>query len=338
MRSWVTEPFGSLTPKASEEGRIMLIAIVGAGMAGLSCAAAVTASGHEAILFDKARGPGGRMSTRRMETPLGEVSFDHGAQYFTARDPAFVHQVNEWSRAGVVAPWPDAAEDAWVGAPAMNAVIKAMAAPFDVRWNVHIDRIEREATGWTLRAGASVFDGFDAVVLAVPAEQALPFLSLHDFDLARDAMQARSLPCWTGMFVFPEPVGDGQAVVRDHGAISWAARGNAKPGRSGPEGWVVQARPEWSQKHLESPAPHVAAQLLAELGSALGVDHLSAVTATAHRWRYAMNAGLRIGSLWNDQLRLGACGDWLMGPRVECAWLSGQQLANAIVQTSAVAA
>lgn len=338
MLLWVTKPFGSQTRKASEEGWIMLIAIVGAGMAGLSCAEAVTALGHEAILFDKARGPGGRMSTRRMETPLGEVSFDHGAQYFTARDPAFVRKVEEWAKIGVAVSWPQAAEDAWVGAPAMNAVIKAMAAPFDVRWSVHVDRIDRNANGWTLRAGASCFDGFDAVVLAVPAEQALPFLSLHDFELARDAMQARSLPCWTGMFVFPEPLGTDQVIVRDHGAISWAARGNSKPGRNGPEGWVVQASPDWSQEHLENEAPHVAAHLLAELGAALGVSQLAAVTATAHRWRYAMNAGLRIGSLWNDKIRLGACGDWLMGPRVECAWLSGQKLAENIAQTSVVAA
>jgi predicted NAD/FAD-dependent oxidoreductase len=62
----------------------MDFAIIGAGMAGLACADALKEAGHNVALFDKGRGPGGRMSTRRMETPLGEVAFDHGAQYFTA--------------------------------------------------------------------------------------------------------------------------------------------------------------------------------------------------------------------------------------------------------------
>ena len=63
------------------------VLIIGAGMAGLSCAAALGSVGHAVTLIDKARGPGGRMSTRRVDTPLGQAAFDHGAQYFTARDP-----------------------------------------------------------------------------------------------------------------------------------------------------------------------------------------------------------------------------------------------------------
>lgn len=67
----------------------MRVAVVGAGMAGLACGEALVAAGHSVVLFDKGRGAGGRMSSRRMATPLGEVGFDHGAQHMTARDPAF---------------------------------------------------------------------------------------------------------------------------------------------------------------------------------------------------------------------------------------------------------
>jgi predicted NAD/FAD-dependent oxidoreductase len=78
----------------------MRIGIIGAGMAGLSCAQALRDQGHHPVLFDKGRGPGGRMSTRRIDTPLDEAAFDHGAQYLTARDPAFVAQVDRWAQAG----------------------------------------------------------------------------------------------------------------------------------------------------------------------------------------------------------------------------------------------
>jgi predicted NAD/FAD-dependent oxidoreductase len=56
------------------------IGIVGAGIAGLACAQGLVRHGHDVVLFDKGRGPGGRMSTRRMETPRGLAHIDHGAQ------------------------------------------------------------------------------------------------------------------------------------------------------------------------------------------------------------------------------------------------------------------
>ncbi len=121
-------------------------------------------------------------------------------------------------------------------------------------------------------------------------------------------------------------------MIRDTGNLGWAVRNAAKPGRTGPEGWVVQARPEWSQIHVEDPAESVKALLLADLSAALGADLPEPVASSAHRWRYAMSAGLGLGAMWNAKAGLGVCGDWLLGPRVECAWLSGQQLARAFLE------
>ena len=310
----------------------MRIAIVGAGMAGLSCATGLRDIGHTVTLFDKGRGPGGRMSTRRMDSPLGPVSFDHGAQYFTSRDPGFRRQVQAWEAQGHAARWPMAAPDGWIGTPSMNAVIKAMARDQDVRWNTCIERIEQEEMDWLLHTADAPFSGYNAVVLAIPAEQALPFLSLHDFSMAREAMLARSQPCWTAMFAFASPLPGGKDMIRDTGNLGWAVRNAAKPGRTGPESWVVQALPEWSQIHVEDPAESVKALLLADLSDALGADLPEPVVSSAHRWRYAMSAGLGLGAMWNAKAGLGLCGDWLLGPRVECAWLSGQQLARAFLE------
>ncbi len=312
----------------------MRIGIVGAGMAGLSCADALTAIGHDVHLFDKGRGPGGRMSTRRIETPVGRVSIDHGAQYFTARDKGFREQVDRWVAQGHAAPWPLPANDAWIGMPTMSGVIGAMAAAHPVRWNCQIVRIDRQRGEWTLCSDSESYGGFDAVMLAVPAEQATAFLSLHDFEMARQSMLARSQPCWTAIFVLRAPLSDARDMVRDQGIIGWAARTNSKPARQGPESWVVQAKSDWSREHIEDDADTVAAILLEALSSILGEPVRDIAFATAHRWRYAMSGGLGIGALWNAELRLGACGDWLLGPRVECAWVSGQDLAGRIAGTA----
>ena len=301
-------------------------------MAGLACADALWQAGHDVSLFDKGRGAGGRMSTRRLQTALGEVSIDYGAQYFTARDPQFVEQTKQWQRCGVAEPWPSAAADAWVGVPSMNAVIRHMAMPHQVSWGDLVTALSRDSGRWSLTSFKGSHGPFDGVIVAVPAEQAAPILSLHDFAMARSALLARSQPCWTGLFVFDHPLEGLPAILRDCGTIAWAARNNAKPGRSGVEAWVVQGSADWSTKRLDEPPEEIAALLLAALADASARMLLTPVSATAHRWRFALSGGIGSGAMWNPDLRLGACGDWLLGPRVECAWLSGRMLAGKILQ------
>ena len=95
----------------------MRIGSVGEGMAGLACAEEWTRFGHAVLLFDEGRGPGCRMSSRRIQTSVGEAYFDHGAQYLTVRDNAFRRQVAAWASEGVAAAWPSVSSDAYVGGP-----------------------------------------------------------------------------------------------------------------------------------------------------------------------------------------------------------------------------
>ena len=268
------------------------------------------------------------MSTRRLQSPLGDVSFDHGAQYFTARDPAFRRAVERWSKLGIAAPWAPAGVDSWVGVPGMNAIVKSMAATETVHWGKLVTGIIYRNRKWWLMSQSGDAGPFDAVILAIPAEQAATILSLHDFSMTRTALMARSQPCWTGMFVFDRRLDGLPSVIRTPGDVAWAARNSAKPGRPDPEAWIVQASGTWSQARLEMGAHDVADLLLRAFSQAAGAELPQPVTALAHRWRFALSAGTGDGALWNRDLRLGVCGDWLLGPRIECAWLSGRMLAQ----------
>lgn len=316
------------------------IAVIGAGLAGLSCAGQLANQGHDVRLFDKARGPGGRMSTRRFTTPQGDAVADHGAQYFTARDPAFQAEVDEWAARDIVTQWPDIADDAWIGKPSMNAIIRHLAAPLDVQWNCRAEALMRSDKGWFI-SGLPTDEIVDAVILAIPSEQALTFLAQHDFDMARKAMLARFQPCWTVLLAFDHPLATDKKFIRDVGAIGWAAREGAKPGRlapaSGVDCWVVQASASWSAAHLEDEAEQVVALMQTALGEALSLPLPQPIAQSTHRWRYAMSSGLGEAALWNPALGLGVCGDWLLGPRIECAWLSGRALAAQIATEQALA-
>ncbi len=313
----------------SETGR--RIAIVGAGMAGLACASRLSGPGISVALFDKARGPGGRMSTRRIDTPLGQASFDHGAQYFTARGASFRAQVDQWAMDGVVAPWPAAGPRVWVGVPGMNAPVRALAADLSVTWYCPIEALERDGPAWRLRSPQGPGDLFDAVVVAVPAEQAAALLEGHDSLLASTAATSSTMPCWTVMAAFDRRLDIAVDVLRDQGALGWAARNGSKPGRGPIETWVLQGSPDWSRDHLEDPPEAIGAALLDALGVAAGGPVPAPIALQAHRWRFARSSGGADGALWSPASALGCCGDWLIGPRVECAWDSGIALAEQLL-------
>lgn len=310
------------------------IAIVGAGIAGLACADVLAAAGAQVTLFDKGRGPGGRMATRRVDTPAGQASFDHGAQYFTARDPAFVARLAGWQADGVVARWPAAGDDAWVGTPGMNALPRHLARAHDVHQGALVRAMVRKVDGWLLGLETGAEGAFSHVVVALPAEQAAALLGMCDLSFGRAAVGCPSAPCWAGMYVFEAPTAL-PPVLRRQGPIAWAARNNSKPGRSGPEAWIVQADEAWTRARLEADAPDVAALLLQELESVTDTTLPPTLSAVAHRWRYARSGNAGYDFLWNAKLGLGACGDWLAGPRVENAWLSGHRLGEAIADSLA---
>ncbi|MDP5102757.1 MAG: FAD-dependent oxidoreductase [Erythrobacter sp.] len=316
------------------------ILIIGGGMAGLSAATALARAGRSVIVLDKGRGPGGRMAARRVELGGANVSFDHGAQYFTARDPGFRAAVAAWEASGAVARWPAAGDDAWVGTPGMNAPIRAMAESLDVRWGVRAEMLTRIGAGWRIAAGEQTFHAA-TVLVAVPAEQAAVLLTDVAPDLAALAGGVQSAPCWAVMAGFAGrlPIA-GDTYRSETAAISWAARNSAKPGRSGAETWVIHASAQRSLELIDWPKADAAAALLADFFAATGTAPAAPPAALmhldAHRWLYALPQALTgEGARFDPALRLGIAGDYLHSPRVEGAWASGRALAGLVDQERA---
>ena len=147
------------------------VAIIGAGLAGLSCAQALVQAGHQVHVFDKSRGPSGRMSTRRAEDPAGPWQCDHGAQYFTARNAAFRAEVARWQQAGVAALWdarlasfggsswstPETPLERFVGTPRMTSPaawlvqgLQQAGERAQTQWQTTVQGLERQADGWAI--------------------------------------------------------------------------------------------------------------------------------------------------------------------------------------------
>ncbi len=308
------------------------ILIIGAGMAGLTCATRLAAAGHSVTVLDKGRGPGGRMAARRAEIAGETVSFDHGAQYFTARDPGFLKVVSQWNEQRVVARWSAAGDNAWVGIPGMNAPIRALAEPLNVRWGCRAETLARVGENWQITVGDQSFTA-PKVLVAIPAEQTRELLSAAAPEFAAIAGGITSAPCWAVMAAFDRPLGIADDAMRDpEAAISWAARNSAKPGRTGKEAWVLHASPKRSREVLDLPKEEVASLLLADFFDQAGIDPVEPIHCVAHRWLYAMPEKAEgAPARYDAEARIGIAGDYLHSPRVEGAFLSGQALAQQVL-------
>jgi predicted NAD/FAD-dependent oxidoreductase len=323
------------------------IAVVGAGVAGLACARHLTEAHLDVRLFDKGRSPGGRLATRRAETPPGEVSFDHGAQYISVRDSAFARVIEDFAATGAAALWEfDDGVNApartrlqrWVGTPGMSALARHMAGGLAIKTSALVTRVRTEDDGWRLEINSpgqdqSASEGpFDAVVLALPAEQAAPLLAPVAPRLAVEAAAARTSPCWAGLFAFDRRFDapfDVHRFAADE-ALAWVARETSKPGRTGPEAWVVHASSAWSSANLDL-TPQQAADELFSAFRVVVPEAPQPIWLQAHRWRYAfVETPASSPFAWDPDLRLGLCGDWRIGARVEAAWRSGDSLGAAM--------
>jgi predicted NAD/FAD-dependent oxidoreductase len=319
------------------------IAVIGAGLAGLSCARALKARGATIRLFDKGRAAGGRLATRRAEAEGRALQFDHGAQYLTARTEGFAALLAE---AGA-APWGEPGR--FVGTPGMSALPRALAAGLDLATARHVTAIEGRPGAWRLRhldaslvrpgrplpAAEPEEEGpFDALAVTLPPAQAAPLIAPHASGWPGRLAAVRLAPCWTVMAAFaaPLPLPDGLRPP-EGGTIGWAARDSSKPGRPlGTECWVVQAGPDWSRAHLEETPEAVVPALLAALGALAGADLPAPIHAAAHRWRYSLvQAPLGEPCLADPDLRLGLAGDWCLAGRAEAAFESGTALAAALL-------
>ena len=320
------------------------MAVIGAGLSALAFARAL-GDAAEIRLFEKSRGFGGRMATRRHDS----FQFDHGAQFFTARSESFQSFLQPYLDAGVVARW-DArfvefegnrvtARRCWsvehphyVAVPGMNALGRALGESLDVELGTRVGDICSAGGDWQLRDDAGRDLGrFDWVVSSIPARQAAVLLPVEFTHLG--VVNESSMPgCYSLMLGFTEPLAlDWDAALVKESAISWISVDNSKPGRTAASSLLIQASNRWAEANMELDDRAVIAQLVAETSRVIGQDVSRADHVGLHRWRYA-NPGQRQGaqSLVDDGHRLAAFGDWCIHGRVESAFLSGLDAAQRI--------
>lgn len=319
------------------------IAIIGAGIAGITLARAL-APLADVTIFEKSRGLGGRMANRRREG----FSFDHGAQYFTARSPVLRTVAEDAVEAGHAVIWPKAVhtlkaeglvtdnrppEPRYIGLPGMSGFANGLADGLQVRKEATVAAIKRAADGWSLTDSESQDLGrFDLVLSTAPAPQTIRLLP-EAFSGREALASVRMSGCFTLMIGLDQPLHLGFDAARiEDDVLSWIAVEGSRPGRGEKTALTIHSRNDWAEANLERDRDEVKSEMLASLKRLLRLDFSNAAWLDLHRWRYAsVEKPADQAFLFDDALGLGASGDWCLGNRVEAAVESATALSERLI-------
>lgn len=324
----------------------MKVAVIGAGIAGLTVAQEIRKLGINVDVFEKSRGVGGRLSNKRLEW----ANIDIGAQYFTARDERFQKQVDQWIQQGLAAPWlfdpysltstglsvlPNSIVR-YVGTPKMNSIAHALADDINIQRNTRIESLTRTKECWQLLTtdDQSIEKLYDWVVLSLPVEQSKTLLQ----GMAIESRISEPVhdPCWAlALATRGEVAADIQGIFGDE-TVSWVSRLSAQPGRHFPEKyssefndvWMLHFSSEWSTDNSKSTNLNVAQigfEWLSQVLAKHNGSDIQLVQHFKHYWRYARlkNATAPSSNVVDPALGIAVIGAWSSGGRVEGAYLSG---------------
>ena len=304
--------------------------VVGAGLSGLMAARTLVARGWNVTVLDKGRGVGGRMATRRITTPDGATAiFDHGAQFFTVRDPVFGELVSDWVAQGVVREWcrgfgNDDGHPRYVANNGMTALAKNLARDLDVRTSTLVFSVNPgESSRWTVIIDDGTREFVDAVVMTCPLPQSYSLTVTTGVELPNELLLTdydRTIGLLAVLDRAPRIAAPGGLQNPDT-TFSWIGDNVAK-GISPIPAVTFHANPEWSLAHWDDDAETGLALLTSAANPYLGDARI--VASEYKKWRFATPK-----KVWPEPCHGAAddtlvfAGDAFAGPKVEGAVLSG---------------
>jgi renalase len=320
------------------------ILIIGAGLAGLSAANDLQQAGHSVLVVDKGRGLGGRLAGRR----IGAATFDHGAQFFTARESRFKAAVEGWIKEGIAEEWYSSypgrpnGHPRYRGVPTMTAVAKYLATDIHVMRTTRVDSISQQGDGWLAELNNGETINAKAMLITSPVPQTIDLLATGQITVPTDKqarlnrIQYESCIAVMAILDGPTAIESPGAIALEDGPIAWITD-NLQKGVSKIPAVTIHASGDFSAEHLNHDRMEIGQRLIDAAGVYLGDARVTEYQV--HGWRYSKptivdDAPCILLSETTDLPPLAIAGDAFAGPRFEGAVQSGWAAAKALMNTS----
>jgi len=320
--------------------------VLGAGLAGLAAAGRLRRAGQDVLVLEKSRGLGGRAATRRWDG----LPVDHGAQFFTARSPEFLAQVDQWREAGVCHPWTDGFHQHRRGRleppphdghprfacrQGMSALGRALAeaGSLSIERQTKVVSLQAGEDGWVVGAEDGRTFRSRRLIVTAPPPQGAQLLQEAAPRAARLLRSFRLQPCIAVAAKYPRRALPWQGIQSDSTEISWIGHDTSKrpDGHPGQTVVVVHASADFSRIHYAEAGEKITADLLAHAAAIAGEDLHAPDGTFVQRWRYATTeAGTAPGpaARIHAPAPLVLAGESFGGGKIEGAWLSGVSAAE----------
>lgn len=326
------------------------IAIIGAGISGLILANKLK-SYAEVCVFEKARGVGGRMSTRY----AGDYAFDHGTQCFTARCDAFKAFLQPYIASNLITPWHGKVinleknkpisirkwdEEHLVASPNMNSLCKELAKGINIKLSSEVAALsDMQQNKWQLFDVNNEFLGeYDFVISTAPPAQTIKLFQKHLPDNT-PLQQSKMQGCYALMIGMQSPWQHdwiGAKVINS--PIKWISINSTKPLRNNSStSIVVHSRGNWADNHINDEIQAVERILLDEFKLLTNLDVQNAQYISTHRWRYAIvKATKKLGFHFDSSKMLAATSDWCATSRIEEIFINADNLSKLMIKESLI--
>lgn len=320
-------------------------------MAGLGAARTLVGGGHEVVVFEKSRGLGGRVSTRR----VGDYVFDHGATILSpggselgrvmredldagdlvrVEKPIFVHALG---RVTPVDP-EQRAPERFAYRSGNNMLGKLLGRMgegcLDVRLETRVEGIERE--GGVFRVGG---EDFEALVLTPPIPQTAVLLGSMGEERGFEGSRYRT--CVTVLLGFSVAADTPYHALIDPDQsepLTWMSVETAKVpgGYRAPEGHtavVAQMSARYSMYSIDKSDEELVKGALADVSRILGPGFRDPVVSNVMRWRYSHVSNVLSYENVNARgSRVLVASDGLLGPRAHQAYEVGVRAARQLME------
>jgi renalase len=317
------------------------IAIIGTGFSAATLGYFLK---NDLDFYEKSRGIGGRCSTRRVDN-VG--LFDHGLQYVKSENSEFKKFLSDYTI------WQgnfkifkndqlkdDSNKERIINENGNNLLVKNLFKNKRVFVNKELKSLEKKNDCFQLNFKDSTQENYKTVIITAPYQQAYNLtkqFTENYFSKLNFSMQ----PNLTLMVAFNKSLKLNLSAIsfEDDDVLGFVANENTKKKvliNKDLELWTIQSSLKYAIKNIyeyrnnkESLAEEMLKNLSVKLKIDIKKDYIQ--YSDIHGWRYAYGNKLDDANCyWNENLRLGICGDWFSGGNAESAFINAKKLANLI--------
>ena len=305
------------------------VLIIGSGIAGIAASLKLKSYGLESTIADKGNFIGGRIGTREEKVGKNTYYFFHGAQFFTAKSNNFKKVINLGIKEHYIKKFGNFSPPRFRGFPTMRNFLSNISGDINIQQNIKITglkKINKKISA--LDEKSKSWNVFDAVISTIPAPQNLELM--NNFPVLKQSLKTSSYDaCMALMFYFDEhplKIPDYFEFYDNPSILSWMAASNNK------RYWTAHTKGSYSNLNLNNNKLLIKNEILSSIE-----DFLSALMnkpninfSSLHVWKYAKIKQIVVGEQIDPEFPIAIAGDFMEGPNVESAFISGEKAAELI--------